>query len=61
MGQNTWFALNALSYVYFSLTACFGVVSARTPGRITHVNRIEAISFECVRTKTKLKQSTGVW
>ena len=55
---HTWFVWNALSCVYFSITECFGV-AARRPDEIKHVNSIEVISLECVRTKTQLKRSAG--
>ena len=57
---HTWFVWNALSCVYFSITECFGV-AARRPDEIKHLNSIEVISLECLRTKTQLKRSAGAW
>ena len=50
-----------LSVVFVSDTDCFGVAPARTPNYIEHMNQIEVISFECVRTKSKLNRSEGFW
>ena len=50
-----------LSVVFVSDTDCFGVAPARRPNEIKHMNQIEVISFECVRTKSKLNRSEGFW
>ena len=57
----TWLVWNALSCICFCDTDCFGIAPARRPCWIKHRNRIEVISFECVRTKSKLNRSAGVW